>query len=195
MVNEVNTARANLFETVLWQEPTDIESRDLLNGPGGDEGAPDPNSVFTFVSSAEEPSSEKAVDDDRGRSWTVSAGAKAKAETAASRIVWAVGYHVDQSYFLRRVNIGGSGGGSFQNRRFKRRDDGYNKLGNWSWSSNPFLSTRELQGLKTMMAVITNWDLPEKSNVIARPNDDTTRIYYVSHLGYTLREVGQNIRH
>ena len=27
---------------VLWREPTDIESRDLFNGPGGAEGAPDP---------------------------------------------------------------------------------------------------------------------------------------------------------
>src|SRR6476660_4299641 len=31
---------------VLWQEPTDIESRDLFNGPGGAEGAPDPKGKF-----------------------------------------------------------------------------------------------------------------------------------------------------
>ena len=27
---------------VLWEEPGDIESRDLFNGPGGADGAPDP---------------------------------------------------------------------------------------------------------------------------------------------------------
>src|SRR3989442_11221924 len=53
---------------VLWEDPTDIESRDLLNGVGGAEGAPDANGKFTFVERAKGGTSEKIhVVDDKGR--------------------------------------------------------------------------------------------------------------------------------
>src|SRR5262249_14332229 len=62
---------------VLWQEPTDLESRDLFNGPGGADGAPDPKGKFTFVERSKSGTSEKIhVDDDRGRKWQVKFGAE-----------------------------------------------------------------------------------------------------------------------
>lgn len=33
----------------LWQPPSDIETRDLLHGPGGTALAPDPAAAYTFV--------------------------------------------------------------------------------------------------------------------------------------------------
>src|SRR5215510_4353043 len=50
---------------VLWQEPSDIESRDLFNGPGGAQGAPDPSGKFTFEERAKGGTSEKihVIDD------------------------------------------------------------------------------------------------------------------------------------
>ena len=42
-----SAAAADIAE--LWQEPTDLLERDLLNGPGGAELAPPPNGSYEFV--------------------------------------------------------------------------------------------------------------------------------------------------
>ena len=185
---------------VLWQEPTDIESRDLFNGPGGAEGAPDPKGKFTFVERVKSGTSEKInVEDDRGRKWQVKFGAEARPAPAASRIVWAVGFHVDTDYFVKRAHIEGRGGFDVWDVRFKRRDDGLKDVGIWSWHSNPFAGTRELQGLKVLMALINNWDLKEDNNKAVQPSkksggDRSELIYYVSDLGATFGKTGSPFR-
>jgi hypothetical protein len=181
---------------VLWEDPTDIEGRDLFNGAGGAEGAPDPNGKFTFVSRATSGTSEKIhVTDDKGRKWTVKFGPECKPETAASRIVWAAGYHVDQDYFVKRTHIEGRGGFDVWDVRFERGDDGFKEEGLWKWEANPFNGTRELQGLKVLMVLLNNWDLKYVNNKIVRPNkksggDRDERIYYVADLGATLGATG-----
>ena len=181
---------------VLWEDPTDIESRDLINGPGGADGAPDANGKFTFVERATTGTSEKIhVVDDKGRKWTVKFGPEAKPETSATRIVWAAGYHVDQDYFVKRAHIEGRGGFEVWDVRFERRDDGYKEDGLWSWEANPFNGTRELQGLKVLMALLNNWDLKTDNNKIARPDkksggDRDSRVYYVADLGATFGSTG-----
>jgi hypothetical protein len=166
---------------------------------GGAEGAPDANGKFTFVKRVESGTSEKIhVDDDKGRKWTVKFGPEARPETAASRIVWAAGYHVDQDYFVKRTHIEGRGGFNVWDVRFERRDDGYkeDKEGSlWPWVSNPFNGTRELQGLKVLMALLNNWDLKTENNKIVRPDKKSggnrdTRVYYVADLGGTLGKTG-----
>jgi hypothetical protein len=185
---------------VLWREPTDIESRDLFNGPGGAEGAPSPSDKFTFKERSSSGTSEKIiVDDAKGRSWTVKFGPEVKPETSATRIVWAAGYHVDQDYFVSRTHIEGRGGFDIWDVRFERRDDGLKEVGLWSWHSNPFAGTRELQGLKTLMALLNNWDLKEVNNKIAQPNkksglDRSERVYYIADLGGTLGTTGNAFR-
>jgi hypothetical protein len=185
---------------VLWREPTDIESRDLFNGPGGADGAPDPKGRFTFIDRSQSGTSEKInVDDDRGRKWQVKFGAEARPAPTASRIVWALGYHVDTDYFVKRTHIEGRGGFDVWDVRFKRRGDGFKEVGLWSWHSNPFSGTRELQGLKVLMALISNWDLKEDNNKIVQPSkksggDQNEIIYYVSDLGATFGKTGSIIR-
>ncbi|MEK6321822.1 MAG: hypothetical protein AABN33_09065 [Acidobacteriota bacterium] len=180
----------------LWEDPTDIESRDLFNGPGGAEGAPDANGKFTFVKRSPGGTSEKIqVDDDKGRKWTVKFGPEARPETAATRIAWAAGYYVDQDYFVKRTHIEGRGGFDIWDVRFERRDDGYKEEGLWAWETNPFIGTRELQGLKVVMALINNWDLKTDNNKIVQPDkksggDRDSRIYYVADLGGTLGSTG-----
>lgn len=181
---------------VLWEEPTDIESRDLFNGTGGVEGAPDPNGKFTFVDRAKSGTSEKIhVTDDKGRKWTVKFGPEVKPETAATRIVWAAGYHVDQDYFVKRAHVEGRGGFDVWDVRFERGDDGYKEEGLWKWEANPFNGTRELQGLKVLMVLLNNWDLKFVNNKIVRPSkksagDRDERIYYVADLGATFGVTG-----
>ena len=187
-------------DAVLWREPTDIESRDLFNGAGGAEGAPSPSGKFTFVKRDSGGTSEKIiVKDEKGREWSVKFGAEARPETAASRIIWAAGYHVDQNYFVKEAHIEGRGGFDVWDVRFEREDDGFKTLGQWSWMSNTFSGKREMQALKVLMALINNWDIKDVNNKIIRPNkesggDRNVRIYYVSDLGGTLGATGNAIR-
>jgi hypothetical protein len=185
---------------VLWQEPTDIESRDLFNGASGAQGAPDPSGKFTFKRRESSGTSEKiVVEDDKGREWTVKFGPEAKPETTATRIIWAAGYPADQDYFVKRTRILGRGDFDVWDVRFKRRDDGLKEVGLWSWHANPFLGTRDLQGLKVLMALLNNWDLKEDNNKIVRPSkksggDRDERIFYVADMGSTLGSTGSSFR-
>jgi hypothetical protein len=191
-----DAASARDTRPVLWVEPTDIESRDLFYGPGGREGAPNPAGKFKFVRRSTSGTSEKIiVEDDKGRGWTVKFGPEAKPETAATRILWAAGYHVDQNYFVARTHIEGRGGFDVWDVRFEARDDGFKEVGLWPWAANPFNGTRELQGLRVLMALLNNWDLKDMNNKIVQPNkesggDRNLRIYYVADLGATLGSTG-----
>jgi hypothetical protein len=181
---------------VLWREPTDIESRDLFYGPGGREGAPDPAGKFQFIRRSKAGTSEKIiVEDDKGRSWTVKFGPEARPETTATRIVWAVGYHVDPAYFVKRTHIQGRGGFDVWDVRFERRDTGLDEEGIWQWEANHFAGTKELQGLKVLMALLNNWDLKDENNKVLKPDkksggDRSLRIHYVGDLGATLGSTG-----
>src|SRR5437016_10403831 len=78
----------------LWTEPTDLEQRDLLAGPGGLEGAPNPDDKFEFISKSDVGYSPKwDVKDAKGHKWSVKAGLEAQPEIAVSRLAWAIGFH------------------------------------------------------------------------------------------------------
>lgn len=181
---------------VLWNEPTDIETLDLFYGSGGREGEPDLTGKFTYVGADTKGTQKKIyVKDDKDRDWTVKFGSEARPETAASRFVWAMGYHVDEDYFVERVHIEGMSGGDATNVRFERRHDGLKNVGLWTWESNPFVGTRELDGLKVLMVVMNNWDLKVINNKVVRPTkksgeDTEERIYYVGDLGATFGKTG-----
>jgi hypothetical protein len=192
---ESESARAT--KPLLWVDPTDLETRDLFYGAGGAEGAPDPNGKFTFVRRSTAGTSKKyIVEDDKGRGWTVKLGPEARPETTASRIVWAVGYHTDQDYFVKKAHVSNEKDGfDVKDVRFERRNDGYEDIGLWSWEANPFMGRREFQGLKVLMALLNNWDLKTDNNKILRPKkksgeDRDLRIYYVSDLGASLGSTG-----
>src|SRR5436309_8459448 len=94
---------------VLWREPTDIGSRDLFLGPGGEAMKPDLSSV-TFIKVETGGHTKKwRVRDGSGNEWVVKFGNEAQPETAASRLVWAAGYYTDIDYFVPEVNIEGNG--------------------------------------------------------------------------------------
>lgn len=156
--------RAPRGTPVLWSEPSDIASRDLMLGPGGEEMKPDLSRV-TFVKEETGGYSKKyRVRDGKGREWVAKIGKEAQSETAATRLVWAVGYPVEVTYLAPRVEIEGKG--SFENVRFEARPENVKRLDKWTWEKNPFSGTRELQGLKIMMALIENWDTKDDNNRI-----------------------------
>ena len=111
----------------MWEDPVNLEQRDLFYGIGGKKGAPDASGRFTFIKRVTTGHWKKIeVEDDHDRRWVVKFGPEARPETAASRIVWAVGYHTDQDYFVKRVRIAGYGDGKpYRQSGNKRYHDGF----------------------------------------------------------------------
>jgi len=180
---------------VLWKDRGAIESLDLYNGIGGAGEAPDLSGKFTFVERDKKGSQKKIiVKDAKGGEWIVKFGQEARPETASTRIVWAMGYHTDEDYFVPRVHIDGLKDDAVDV-RLKRRHYGYKDIGNWSWEQNPFVGTRELDGLKVLMVLLDNWDLKTVNNKIVvagkkHSADSGEKIYYVGDLGATFGKTG-----
>lgn len=180
---------------VMWEEPVDLESRDLFYGIGGKKGEPDPTERFRFLGTLTNGHSEKIqVQDSKDRKWKVKFGEEPRPETVASRIVWAVGYHTDEDYYVDQANV--EGRGVVRDVRFERDNDGFKKVDRWDWNHNPFVGTRELDGLKVLMALVNNFDLKTENNKIVSPKKQApggpvTHIYYVNDLGATLGSTGK----
>ncbi len=175
---------------IFWREPTNIESRDLLSGPGGERMKPDLSRV-TFVKEEKGGYSKKyRVKDAKGRVWVAKLGKEAQSETAAVRLVWAVGYVTEINYLAPRVTIEGKG--TFENVRFEARPENVDRFDEWSWTSNPFSGKRELQGLKILMALMENWDLKDSNNrILVVSNGNRNELHYiVSDLGTTFGKTG-----
>jgi hypothetical protein len=182
---------------VLWREPDDIEFRNLFYGSGGEEHQP--KGTFTFVEEDLEGTNPKfEVRDQDGVRWKVKLGAEARPEVAASRFVWATGYFTNEDYFLDTLKVEGmpvhlhrgqnllGKDGTVPNARLKRHLKGEEKLGTWRWRSNPFTGTKELNGLRVIMALVNNWDLKDENNAIyneAHEGGSPEQIYMVSDLG------------
>ena len=177
---------------LLWHEPSDIAGLDLYLGPGGANMKPDLTSV-TFIEEETGGYSKKfSVRDGAGKKWIVKIGNEAQPETVATRLISAVGYYTDITYLVPSVEIKGKG--TFQNVRFEARPDDVKRLGEWKWESNPFSGTRELQGLKVLMALVNNWDLKNANNrILSLHSEETGRDelrYIVSDLGATFGKTG-----
>src|SRR5260370_592243 len=142
---------------LLWREPTDIASRNLYYGPGGEKHQP--HGPFTFEKEDLNGTSPKfVVRDEDGMKWKVKLGAEPRPETAATRLVWAAGYFANEVYFVRELHVQGmpprlkrgqklvEPGGIVRNVRLKVEPKGEKKIANWRWSQNPFPGTRELNG-------------------------------------------------
>jgi hypothetical protein len=178
----------------LWQEPVDIESRDLFYGPGGRDGQP--AGRLTFVKEDLSQTKPKfVVRDERGVNWKVKLGIEAQPEVAATRLMWAAGYFVDENYFRSTLAVDGLpqlhrgqqyvvAPGVVRGARVERKQTG-KKLGTWHWFENPFVGTREWNGLRILMALLNNWDLSSENNAI-RSGEDGVPVYYVSDVGSTL---------
>ena len=175
---------------VLWREPNDIASRNLLLGPGGEAMKPDLSRI-TFVKEEKGGYSKKyRVKDGRGRTWVAKIGKEAQSETAAVRLVWGVGYVSEINYLVPSLTIEGKG--TFENVRLEARPDNVDRFDAWLWTNNPFAGKRELQGLKVLMALMENWDLKDDNNrILAVRNGNRNELQYiVSDLGTTFGKTG-----
>jgi hypothetical protein len=191
---------AGSLPAVMMQDPGNPETLDLYYGEGGKQDAPDPNATYTFVDEDLKQTSPKFdVVDEQGTRWRVKLGAEPQAETAATRLLWAAGYFVDEDYYVAELKVRNlpklhrgeeyvSAGGIVHGARLRRRLKGEKKIGDWGWFDNPFIGTKELNGLRVMMCLINNWDLRTDNNAIYV--GDGERRFEVSDVGASFGRTG-----
>jgi hypothetical protein len=170
---------------VLW-ENVSIRQQDLYFGPGGKDGLPDVSRV-TFIKEDKGGYSKKyRIKDASGRTWVAKIGPEAQSETAAVRLLSALGYKTEINYLIPRLTIPGKG--SFTNVRLEARPEGVDRTGEWRWDKNPFRGTNQLQGLKIMMAFLNNWDMKNSNNDVLKVGNE--RQYIISDLGVSFGKTG-----
>ena len=199
--------------TIVWRDPGAVENLDFVAGPGGRKKVPTP--PFAFLEESMSGTNPKIkVKDANGITWHVKWGSEVNAEVFATRIAWAAGYFVDPSYFVPSGKIVGAHGlkrakkyvksdGSFTEARFERHKDKgatvFDEDKGWQWEQNPLAGTRELNGLKIVMMLVSNWDNKDVRDVSRGSNtailefqdgNRTERRYMVTDWGATMGKWG-----
>lgn len=116
-----------------------------------------------------------------------------------------MGYFADESYYFDRAEISNlpalSRGQNFvegksivRGARFEPKRKNVDRGANWDWEENPFLKTRELDGLKVIMVLLANYDTRVANNKILTAQNSRTGIlearYVATDVGATLGKVG-----
>ena len=190
---------------ILWRDPGDISRKDMRHGPGSLELAP--LGPFTFIREEKKAgaSPKFRIKDARGETWTVKLGIESQAETVATRLVWAMGYFAEEAYYLDRFEVKNlprlskgqefvENGSVVRGGRFEPKRKGVRRGAIWDWLKNPFLGTRELDGLKVLMVLLANYDTRlENNHVVYEKHPASGEMearYMVTDIGATLGRVG-----
>jgi len=187
----------NMDRSWLWIDPS--SRTDMVYGLGSEKGAPR-TTEFTFVEEDTDGVNPKyEVIDSNGEKWKIKIGLEAQPEIAASRLLWAAGFHTHEDYFVPELRVLKlpahlhrgkeliGPGGEMKNARLRRHRDKEKKVGWWNWTDSPFFGTKEFNGLRTMMALLNNWDTKDTNTAIydnwAATTDRPNRMYMVSDVG------------
>jgi hypothetical protein len=180
----------------LWVRPE--AGRDLFYGVGGARLAPDPAAHYTVIEMKRSGFSRGyTVKDPHGREWSVKFPPEAATEVAASRILWGVGYHQPPIYYLASWYAEKATSPNPQlPARFREKSPdlhGLNAKGFWSYYRNPFVGTREMNGLLVLHAMLGNSDLKDQQNTLytlTEPFEGATEWYVARDLGQTFGRTG-----
>lgn len=188
---------------VIWRDPGDISARDMRYGPGSEAHAP--VAPFTFVKEDSVGASPKVeVKDARGATWIVKLGEEAQSEAVATRLIWAMGYFAEEAYYLDRAEVRNlprlkraaefMQGSTLIGARFEPRHSHVVRGATWDWLNNPFVGSRELDGLKVLMVLLANYDTRLLNNrILYEKNPESGQMeahYVVTDIGATLGHVG-----
>ena len=174
---------------VLWTSPANINSRNLRLGPGGAAMQPDLSSItFLEEDKGGYSGTKYRIRDGAGREWVAKIGKEAQSETAAVRLLWAVGYETEINYLVPRLNIPAKG--TFEDVRLEARPAWEKRFDEWQWEANRFVGTRPFQGLKVMMLLLENWDIKDSNNEIIQVKGTNKLRYVISDLGATFGKTG-----
>jgi hypothetical protein len=164
----------------IWSDPGDVSRRDLGKGPGTP-----PQPPFRFVEEHDTGSQPcVSIRDASGREWRVKWGSEVRTETFGTRLAWALGFFSEQTHFIPEGEITGTRDlrraracidehHRFTEARFELSEDGVVKhfdAHSWAWNDNPFVGTHELNGLKILMMLVSNWDNKDVRDVARGSN-------------------------
>ena len=185
----------------MWKAPDDIASRDLFHGPWGAELAPDPKDVYDLVEMKHSGVNlGMTVKDSKGREWSVkqpfpgNLDSEAPVEVVISRLLSGIGYHQPPVYYLpaftlkddfgRKVETGG---------RFRPKVDGMKEVGAWDWADNPFVGSKEFQGLIVLLMMFNSTDLKSSNNSIyeRKEGDFVEQLYLARDVGSALGDTNR----
>ena len=200
---DATVAASQIPHPVLWEDPGKISEKDLFLGMGGEDHQPKP--PFTFVSEDRNGTNPKFdAQDAKDKKWRVKLGSEARPEVVASRLLWAVGYFVNEDYLLPTATVANINmrrghdlihGDSVTDARFERRPGGEKKIGVWRWKENPFKDSKEFNGLRVMMAVMNNWDLKDVNNAVYQDEKRDRQVFLVSDIGATFASNSEHVHH
>ena len=180
----------------LWIEPE--ANRDLFYGVGGSRLAPDPAARYTVIEIKRSGFSRGyTLKDEKDREWSAKFPPEASTEVVASRILWGVGYHQPPVYYVPRWDAQKATSPNPQlPARFREKKPGLHALeadGVWSYYRNPFVGTREMQGLLVLQVLLGNSDLKDQQNAIYtldQPLERARRWYVARDVGQTFGRTG-----
>jgi hypothetical protein len=180
----------------LWVRPE--PDRDLFYGVGGQRRAPDPAARYTVIEIKRSGFSRGyTVKDPRDHEWSVKFPPEAATEVAASRILWGVGYHQPPIYTLASWYAEKAPSPDPQlPARFREKNPdlhGLEAKGIWSYYRNPFVGTREMNGLLALHAMLGNSDLKDQQNALytlTEPYEGAAQWYVARDLGQTFGRTG-----
>jgi hypothetical protein len=175
----------------LWVRPE--PGRNLFDGVGGSRLAPDPSAVYTVIEIKRSGFSRGyTVKDPHDHEWSVKFPPEAPTEIAASRILWGIGYHQPPIYYLAEWNAAHAPSPNPQlPARFREKSPDLHGLKTkepWSYYHNPFVGTREMNGLLVLQAMLGNSDLKDQQNDVYELKDafEGAKHWYVA------RDLGQS---
>lgn len=176
---------------IMW-ERVNIRQRDLFYGPGGRDMTPDLSRIRFIKEETGGHNKKYRIEDGSGRIWVAKLGTEAQPETAAVRLMWALGYKTEINYLVPSITIPGKG--TFRNVRLEARPADIERLDEWKWKDNPFIGTKEFQGLKIMQVLMTNNDIVDIQNKILQTDGPRGKElhYIISDMGSTFGKFGNN---
>lgn len=204
-----SAAPAQSGTPALWEDRGDVSTLNLIMGIGSEEGSPKPPFQFDKEDTSGTNPKIKIIDAN-GVKWNLKFDEEVHAEIAASRIAWACGYMVEESYFIPSGKVVGVSGlsrakkfvssdGSFANAMAEKRPNNIARRAiNWDWSSNPFAGTKELSGLAILNCLLSNWDAKTTNNNVLGMFDEDGSVkdwYLVADWGGTFGKMGGFLSH
>jgi hypothetical protein len=196
----------------IWEDRGPVEQLDLYWGNASPERVP--VGPFTFVREDSAATNPKAiVRDARGVTWGVKWDDEVRSEVTATRLAWAMGLEVEETYYVEtgRIVFAGSRPSAFQRigsfvdaagrfkspARFERRDPDVVSKGRWAFASNPLAREDGYAVLVLMNVVMANWDAKDDNNKIVSVTDaaGTKDLYLIGDYGACFGKMGGEFSH
>jgi hypothetical protein len=174
-----NCCLRSIGQNSLWK-PQASASKDLRSGPGGNGLRPSDSTKFVWTSTKKQFVRDRIASDDKGHTWYVRIGQQEMAEVASEHLLWGLGYMAEPLYFIGDLRIGNS---HYKNvsLRLRNRTDELERR--WKWDKNPFIGSKELQGLAVFISLLASSNNGEHVSVVARDRTTGERKYEIWTFG------------